>query len=218
MFFLFDLDGTLFDSQDLLMAGYKHAARTHLGRETCDEDWLPHFGRPLRYQMALFSEDLADEMVGTYRRFYGENHDTLLRLYDGVNDALEELHTAGHRMAVVTSKLTRFARRGLELFDMDRYFETVVGESDVATHKPDPAAVHLAMDRLGAHPDDTWMIGDSPFDIQAGHNAGVKAAAVLWGPFPREALEPDRPELFIERPQDLPLMLTTFARDEADRT
>ncbi len=215
MYLLFDLDGTLFDSQDLLMAGYMHTVRTHLDRESSEEEWLPHFGRPLRVQMALFSEDLADEMVSTYRAFYAENHDLMLRLYPDIPEVLEELKAAGHRMAVVTSKLTRFAVRGLELFDLLGCFDAVIGETEVTAHKPDPAAVLLAMERLGAEPADTWMIGDSPFDIQAGHNAGVKSAACLWGPFPRAALEPDTPELYIERPQDLPLMLTTWAEDAA---
>jgi pyrophosphatase PpaX len=215
MYLLFDLDGTLFDSTDLLLSGYKHTVRTHLDRESADEEWLPHFGRPLRWQMALFSEEMADEMVSTYRRFYAENHDLLLRLYPGIPEMLEELRSGGCKMAVVTSKHTAFAVRGLELFQLDRYFEAVIGETEVATHKPDPASVLLAMERLGADPAETWMIGDSPFDIQAGHNAGVKTAACLWGPFPRTTLEPDAPTLFIERPQDLPLMLSTFQEDTA---
>lgn len=212
MVLLFDLDGTLFDSQSLLMAGYKHTARTHLQRETTDEEWLTHFGRPLRYQMALFDEAQADEMVLTYRAFYTDNHDTMLRLFDGVPEMLETLHAAGHTMGVVTSKLTRFAVRGLELFDLARYFRTVIGESEVQAHKPDPAAVLLAMERLDADPEETWMIGDSPFDIQAGHNAGIRAAAALWGPFSRETLALDRPELYVERPADLPAALAGYRR------
>lgn len=210
MYLLFDLDGTLFDSKDLLMAGYQHAVRTHLHRESTEDEWLPHFGLPLRTQMALFSETLADQMVQTYRRFYADQHDALLRLYPRVPEMLEALYADGHRMAVVTSKLTHFAVRGLELLDLARFFTVVIGESEVTAHKPDPAAVLLAMDRLGADPDRTWMIGDSPFDIQAGHSARVKAAACLWGPFAREALEPLRPEIMAERPEDLPRLLSQW--------
>jgi pyrophosphatase PpaX len=204
---LFDLDGTILDSTDLLLTGYKHSVRTHLGRETTSEEWLPHFGRPLRDQMASFSADLADEMTATYRTFYAANHETMLRLYPGIGDMIATLHQGGYRMGVVTSKYTRFAVRGLQIFGLQAFFEVIIGENEVTTHKPDPAAVLLALSEMGVSPANAWMIGDSPSDMQAGHRAGCRTAAALWGPFSRETLAPDAPDLFVERPQDLPTLL-----------
>ncbi|HEY3267531.1 MAG TPA: HAD-IA family hydrolase [Armatimonadota bacterium] len=203
MTFLFDLDGTLLDSTDLLLAGYKHTARTHLGLETTDEHWLPHFGSPLRDQMALLSEEQADAMVSTYRVFYQANHDLLLRLYPAVPELLKELKANGHRLGVVTSKLTRFAVRGLELFGIDGLFDAIIGESDTALHKPNPEPVLLALERIGACPADAWMVGDSSYDLLAGRAAGCRTAAALWGPFTRAALEPYSPDLFLDHPLDL---------------
>lgn len=207
MIVLFDLDGTLLDSTDLLLAGYKHAVRTHLSSETCDGDWLPHFGRPLRTQMAIFSEEHADVMTQTYRSFYAEHHDTMMRLYPGVPEALQSLQAAGCRMGVVTSKLTKFAHRALDLFDLSPYFEIVIGEDLAHAHKPDPAPVLKALECMGGIPEDAWMVGDSEFDIQAGHNAGCRAAAVLWGPFTREVLAPHHPEAFLERVSEIPTLI-----------
>jgi pyrophosphatase PpaX len=203
MTYLFDLDGTLLDSTELLLAGYKHTARTHLGRETPDEEWLEHFGKPLRDQMALFDESQADEMVRTYRVFYNEHHDDLIRIYTGIPDILRELHERGHKLGVVTSKLTKFSHRALEWFDIDAYLDVVVGEDMVKAHKPDPAGVILALERLGSVPEDAWMIGDSPYDIQAGNAAGCRTAAVLWGPFDRQTLAPYNPTVFLEDPREL---------------
>lgn len=200
---LFDLDGTLLDSTELLLTGYKHAVREHLGRETTDAEWMPHFGRPLRDQMAAFSEEKADEMTATYRRFYGKNHEAMLRLYPGVGEMIATLHERGYRMGVVTSKATRFAVRGLQVFGLQAFFEVVVGEDDVAAHKPDPEAVLLALSRMRAGAQDAMMIGDSPWDVQAGRAAGCQTAAVLWGPFSRDTLLPESPNIFIERPGDL---------------
>lgn len=211
---LFDLDGTLLDSKDLLLAGYKHTVLQHLGRETTDEDWMPHFGRPLRDQMAAFSEELADEMTSTYRRFYGQHHETMLRLYPGVGDMIATLHREGYRMGVVTSKATRFAVRGLQVFCLQGFFDIIVGENEVKAHKPDPDAVLLALREMNVPPENAWMIGDSPWDMQAGHAAGCRTAAVLWGPFSRETLAPDAPDLFVERPQDLPALLENEGRGD----
>ncbi|HEY3411753.1 MAG TPA: HAD-IA family hydrolase [Armatimonadota bacterium] len=203
MTYLFDLDGTLLDSTELLLEGYKHTARMHLGRETPDEEWLEHFGKPLRDQMALFDEDQADEMVCTYRAFYDVHHDDLIRIYEGIPDILKTLHEQGHKLGVVTSKLTKFSHRALEWFDIDRYLDVVIGEDLVSAHKPDPAAVILALKELCSEANGAWMIGDSPYDIQAGQGAGCRTAAVLWGPFNRETLAPYNPTVFLEDPREM---------------
>ena len=203
MTYLFDLDGTLLDSTELLLAGYKHTARTHLGRETPDEEWLEHFGKPLRDQMALFDATQADDMVRTYRAFYDAHHDDLLRIYEGIPDILKTLHEQGHKLGVVTSKLTKFSHRALEWFNIDQYLDVVIGEDLVSAHKPDPAAVILALKELGSEAGDAWMIGDSPYDIQAGQGANCRTAAVLWGPFNRGTLAPYNPTVFLEDPQEL---------------
>lgn len=200
---LFDLDGTLLDSTELLLEGYKHTARTHLGRETPDEEWLPHFGKPLRDQMVLFDESQADEMVRTYRAFYADHHDDLIRLYKGIPEILATLHARGYKLGVVTSKLTKFSHRALEWFDIDRYLDVVIGEDLVTNLKPHPEAVLLALKELNGRASDAWMIGDSPYDIQAGNAAGCRTAAVLWGPFDRETLAPFNPTVFLKGPQEL---------------
>lgn len=200
---LFDLDGTLFDSTDLLLAGYKHATRAHLDQDTSDDDWWPHFGRPLRVQMAAFSEEHADAMTATYRTFYSANHDAMLRLYEGVPEMLAHLKSAGFSMGVVTSKGSHVAERGLALLGIRDFFSVVIGEDDVHLHKPDPAPVLMALNRMGARPAGAWMIGDSPYDIQAGRAAGCRTAAVLWGPFSRESLAVTNPTAFADSPAEL---------------
>lgn len=202
--FLFDLDGTLLDSTALLLAGYRHTTRAILGRETTEADWLPLFGLPLRDQFAAFEPSLAAEMVAEYRRFYAEHHDSMMAVYPGVIEAVRRLHAAGHPCAVVTSKLTRFAQRAVDMFGLTDCFGAVIGEDMVAEHKPHPESVLAACSRLGVSPADAWMIGDSPWDIQAGHAAGCRSAAVLWGPFTRERLEPSAPDAWLARPEELP--------------
>ena len=200
--FLFDLDGTLIDSIPLIMASFRHTMRMHLGAVPDDTVWRAGFGTPLRPQLRKFARDdeHASRMVDTYRAYTDTHHDRLLKSYAGIDGALGALRGAGARLAVVTSKSHALARRGLARCGLDEYFGVLIGADDVQEHKPHPAPVLAALDRLSADPGDTIFIGDSPHDIEAGRAAGVQTAAALWGPFPREALARALPHHWLDDP------------------
>ena len=200
--FLFDLDGTLIDSIPLIMASFRHTMRTHLGAVPDDTVWRAGFGTPLRPQLRKFArdDDHASRMVDTYRAYTDAHHDRLLKSYVGIDGALGTLRGAGAPLAVVTSKTHALARRGLARCGLNEYFDVLIGADDVHEHKPHPAPVLAALDRLSASPADAIFIGDSPHDIEAGRAAGVRTAAALWGPFPREALAQALPHHWLAAP------------------
>ena len=199
---LFDLDGTLIDSIDLIMESFRHTMRTHLGSVPDEARWRNGFGTPLRTQLRAFArdDDEAERMVATYRSYTHAHHDRLLRSYAGIDRGLAVLSGAGIRLAVVTSKTHALARRGLARCGLNHYFDVLVGFDDVDEHKPHPAPVLAALDLLGVDAGDTLFVGDSPHDIRAGRAAGVRTAAVLWGPFPREALARESPHRWLAGP------------------
>jgi pyrophosphatase PpaX len=86
---------------------------------------------------------------------------------------------------------------------MEEMFSVVVGMEDVERHKPDPAPVLLALERLGADAEETIFIGDSPHDLAAGRAAGVATGAALWGPISRAVLEPLEPDFWLSQPDDI---------------
>ena len=200
--FLFDLDGTLIDSIPLIMASFRHTMRTHLGAVPDDTVWRAGFGTPLRPQLRKFArdDDHASRMVDTYRAYTEAHHDRLLKSYVGIDGALGTLRAAGAPLAVVTSKTHALARRGLARCGLNEYFDVLIGADDVHEHKPHPAPVLAALDRLSASPADAIFIGDSPHDIEAGRAAGVRTAAALWGPFSREALARALPHHWLAEP------------------
>jgi pyrophosphatase PpaX len=202
--YLFDLDGTLIDSVDLILTSYRYTMVAHGRDERDDRFWLAGLGTPLTAQFARVSDDLAEvgRMVETYRAYNLANHDRLVRPYDGVAGAIAELARRG-KLGVVTSKAHDAAARGLRLVGLDPYFPVIVGEDDVTRHKPDPAPVLAAIERLGADRGTTVFVGDSPHDMAAGRAAGVRTAAVLWGPFGQPDLEPQAPDYWLQRPADL---------------
>lgn len=204
--FLFDLDGTLIDSIELIMSSFRHTMLTHRGAVPPDDDWRAGFGRPLRPQLARYARDAGEaaRMAATYRAHNLEHHDRLVRPYAGIRPALAALAARGARLGVVTSKNRPAAEQGLRHCGLDGFFDVLVTSDDVTEHKPHPAPVLAALARLEARPAETVFIGDSPHDCRAGRAAGVSTAAALWGPFTRASLGPHGPDHWLERPEAIP--------------
>jgi pyrophosphatase PpaX len=203
--FLFDLDGTLIDSIELILTSYRHTLKIHRNIEPPDEVWMKGLGTPLWVQFREWTEDPAEieAMVATYREYNLSHHDAMVRPYDGVVDQVRRLKTAGKTLGLVTSKLRGGALRGLRVADLESEFDVVVGSDEVEHPKPHPEPVLKALERLGRPAAGTVFIGDSRHDLECGRAAGVKTAAVLWGPFGRSDLEDLAPDYWLERPADL---------------
>jgi pyrophosphatase PpaX len=202
---LFDLDGTLIDSVELIVNSALYAFDKCGHPPPAAEEWLADLGLPLRTMFGRFisDESAMEELVAGYREYQLANHDRLVRPYDEVAATLTALHDRGHALAVVTSKAEPLARRGLAHVGLDRFFEVIVGLESCTRHKPDPEPVHIALDRLGVPPKDAAFVGDSPHDMAAGRAAEVTTIAALWGPFTRAQLAPSEPDYYIERMSEL---------------
>ena len=203
--FLFDLDGTLIDSIELIRNSYAHTLREHLGREADPAEWLEGLGRPLTWQFARHVDSPMEiqAMVTTYRAHNAQHHDAMVSPYPGTLEKLTTLKRRGARLAVVTSKLRSGALRGLVHCKIDGFFDAVVGCDEVREAKPAAEPALLALERLGATPKGAVMIGDSPHDLACGRAAGLCTAAASWGPFPRERLESQAPDHFLSAPSDI---------------
>ena len=206
---LFDLDGTLVDSIELILASFRHAFRTHLGTVPPDARWIAGLGTPLFTQLREFTQDdaLARAMTATYRAYQMEHHDALMRAYEGVPEAMAELRARGHPTAVVTSKMRDLAERALQFTGLRGTIDVVIGMDDSTRHKPDPEPVLLALRALGREPREAVMLGDSPHDIRAGNAAGVVTVAARWGPFTAEELAAASPTHTAARMRDFPALV-----------
>ena len=206
---LFDLDGTLVDSIALIVAAMRHAFRGRARAPATDQEWLATVGTPLHAQLRPYADTDADvaTLITEYRAFQLVHHDELLRPYTGAVDVVRTLHDRGHALAVVTSKGEDMARRALDWGGMSPYFTAVIGIESTIYHKPDPAPVRFALNKLGAKAGSAWFVGDSPFDMQAGRAAGTRTLAALWGPFSRTDLEPTRPDAWAERIEEVPAIV-----------
>ncbi len=181
---LFDLDGTLIDTVELIRVSFRHATRTVLGHELPDEVTMANVGQPLATQFRDMAPDHAAELLTEFRAFNMRHHDELAKEYPGTVEALSALSARGVRMGVVTSKGIEAASRGIDLFDLRRYFDVVVTADDVETHKPDPFPLRFAATLMGVELEYCIYVGDSPHDMQAAIAAGCVSVAALWGAFP----------------------------------
>jgi len=214
---LFDLDGTLIDSIELILNSAQHAFRGREGRIPTTADWLRDLGKPLTVMFKPYAKDAADvdTLIAGYREYQLANHDRLVRAYETVVDTLGSLRAAGHPLGIVTSKTTTLAKRGLELVGLGDYFDCIVGCDSCDKHKPDPQPVLVALDKLGYTPSEAVFIGDSVHDMAAGNAAGVVSIAALWGPFSIADLTPSNPAHYLQRMADLPALLARLAASAA---
>jgi pyrophosphatase PpaX len=205
---LFDLDGTLIDSIELILSSARHAFEEWRVRPT-DEEWVRGIGTPLVHQLRAYAanDDEVALLLERYRRYQHEHHDRLTRCYDDVPEVIASLAERGHQLAVVTSKASPIAHQSLGFVGLDRFFPVVVGYDDTPRHKPDPEPVRVALSRLGVSAEHAVFVGDSPHDILAGNAADVMTIAALWGPFERETLAEARPDHFIGCMAELPGVL-----------
>ncbi|HEY3288135.1 MAG TPA: HAD-IA family hydrolase [Gemmatimonadaceae bacterium] len=209
---LFDLDGTVVDSIELIVQAAVHAFDGREGPRPTREEWVALIGTPLAPMLRRWAHDEDDVkfLWDRYRAYQVEHHDRLVSPYPGVVELIRRLHARGHAMAVVSSKVEAGIRRSLDYIGVTDCFGALIGIEATEKHKPDPEPVLLALERLGVTATHAWFIGDSPHDVYAGHAAGVKTIGVLTGPYDRATMEAARPTHLVETLVEMePLILAS---------
>jgi pyrophosphatase PpaX len=199
---LFDLDGTVIDSGAIILASMRHAAETVVGGDYTDAELMKTVGGPgLEAQMSALDPTRIDELVHVYREHNEPLHDTL-QSFAGIEDVLATLKGEGRRLGIVTAKRRVTVDLAFARLPLERFFDVVVGGDETDRHKPDPAPLLLALERLGAAPADAAYVGDSPFDMQAAKAGGLYAVGVSWGRIHgREAL--GDADVIVDRAEEL---------------
>ena len=209
---VFDLDGTLVDSSlDLAAATNAALQRVAPDRPSIPVEKVRTFvgeGARVLIERSIRHARIdkpVDEVLPHFLECYGQCLLDTTRLYPGIAEALDAL--AGPTLAVLTNKPGPFSRTILDGLGVTARFARIWGAGDVPERKPDPSGLRGLIAELGARPDVTWMIGDSPVDAQTARAAGVRMAGVTWGLNP-EGLRREGPDRLVDDPRELPALAT----------
>lgn len=180
--YLFDADGTLFDTAELICDCFQHVAVQHTDKTLDRTAILSGYGLPLKGQLEkLLGPDIdIEQVLDDYLEYQLHVLEERIVPFPGVIETLEKIKDAGKQLAIVTSRRRYSMEKILDFTDTTHLFDAVVTPEDTQLHKPDAAPTLLAIERLGAEKAGCIFTGDAEFDILSGSGAGIDTAFVGW--------------------------------------
>ncbi|CAG1065308.1 phosphoglycolate phosphatase [uncultured bacterium] len=208
---IFDLDGTLIDSSgDIAWCANKTLAA--FGHAEMDpSEIVGHIGWGVKPLLEKLMPGEAPEMITEARlkflEVYGGHLVVETTLYPGVVELLDRLSGQGKKLAVVTNKPEGLASGILDVMKLSGYFKLLLGGDSLPNRKPHPEPIEKAIKELGAKPDRTIVVGDSPVDCEAAKGAGAYAIGAAYGFRGRGELEAAGCDIIVE---DVPSLKTAI--------
>jgi pyrophosphatase PpaX len=200
---LFDFDGTLLDTNELIIQTFTAVLDGRYPGRFSREDILHFIGPSLKQTFEAIDPNAAEDMISEYRTLNKTLHDDLVTEYDGVPETLRLLKARGLKMAIVSTKRRDTILHGLGLMGITDVFDVIVGLDQVTNPKPDPEPLELALRLLNSARDEALMIGDNSHDIEGGKNAGVRTAGVAWSIKGEAFLSSYEPDFMLQHISDL---------------
>lgn len=209
---IFDLDGTLVDSlEDLFLSvnwalgeyGYpeidRETVRRCVGKGARNLLVRAFAAAAEKGCLPSFPDEAVTEALARYRAHYDAHCTDHTCLYPGIREWLEYLSARSCAMAVLTNKPENATVLLLRFLGIDRFFGVVAGPETFGALKPDPAGILSIMERCGASPGRTVMIGDSVVDVLTGRNAGTAVCGITGGLGNDDELRAAKPDILIQR-------------------
>lgn len=178
---LFDLDGTLINTIDAIVASYTYTWQTVTGRQVTRTEILPWIGRTLADVFTDEAPEHAAELEQVYMDHNHANMAAMVTRYDGIEELMADLVAAGVRTGVVTSKRRRTAIPAMQIAGLPAETVLACAMDDTTKHKPDPTPLLTGLEVLGAPAAGSLYVGDAIHDLKAAHAAGMDGLGVTWG-------------------------------------
>jgi len=210
---IFDIDGTLTRTNDLIFATFNHVMARHCGRTFAPKEIIALFGPPEEgallplvgaERLPLVMDELCD--------YYREHHHAMASLHDGMADVLSYLKEKRVPLGVFTGKGRRTAMITLDALGITPLFDMIVSGNDVVRHKPDPEGIRKFIAAFNLRPAEVLMVGDAAGDVTASRGAGATSVAVLWDSYDRERVLSAGPDMVFHDVQGLLAWLRSSAR------
>lgn len=199
--FIFDIDGTLLNTEKMYMKSLQLTLANRGINKTYDEVYtvfgLPSF-ESLEYLEIADPKTVQKEWQSHYHEFWHE-----VKLFDGVVDTLKTLKmNTNNKLAVVTSNTATEFNDHVTPFEIKQYFESFTFAGDTARMKPFPDPIIRALTKLDIASEQAIYIGDSVHDMQAAHSAGIDFGLATWGVKDISKFG-DGPDYFFKHPYDI---------------
>jgi len=179
-FVIFDLDGTLADTEELILNSFRHTYESFEKTPMHDAHIKKTFGAPLMEVLKNEFGSDYEKAAQIYRSYHLDNFENYIRLFDGAIEILQELQTMNVTMGIVTSRLTHTTTKILKKYDIEKYFKFIVTADMTERHKPDPEPLLKCLLELGATKEHAVFIGDTLYDVACAKNAGIQSMLVGW--------------------------------------
>jgi len=204
---IFDLDGTLADTFELIVSAWNASVGFHRGKVYSNQEVISRFGIPdpemIRRELAGEPADACERAVEVYHAHYAQRHEDVVSAFKGVDDLLTQLRERRVPLGLMTGKGRRSAGITLDALGWSGVFDAVITGHDVPRQKPDPAGPLAAAKLLGMPPAQCAFVGDSPADIGAGHAAGMITVMAGWHDVYHEQVRAMNPALWAQKPADV---------------
>lgn len=202
---LFDLDGTLIDTNHVIFESFRYTFKKHFPNLDLDDHTIGSFiGPTLHDTFYQYTQDPfeIDEMIQSYREHYVDYEMGNFEIYPGVLEVIPKLKEQGYNLGIVTSKFKVAAWPSFTYYGLEKYFDVFISLDEVEKPKPDRNPIDVALSYFKDHKK-AIMIGDNQGDILAGKNAGIYSAGVAWSFKGKAHLLDVNPDFILEDMQDI---------------
>lgn len=200
---IFDIDGTIVQSNELIFATFNHVTEKFLGKTTSPEEIIALFGPTEGVIIEQLFSDNFDEVMFDYYKFYKENHSKMAKVFDGITELITELKKRNVLLSVYTGKGKGSTEITLEELGLTNMFDMVVTGDDIIGHKPSPEGVDVFVNKYNLNRSRVLMVGDAPPDVKAAKATGIKIASVLWDSYAKEEVLKMGSDYYFETVEEL---------------
>lgn len=201
-YIIFDFDGTIANTNDVIIESWQAAFKKYLGHEIPVPEIEMTFGETIEYTIKNKLPDKEwTEVRDFFRAYQRDECKTQVTVFPGVPELLRELKHRGYVLAIATSRTKTSYHAYMERIGLKNYFDVEITLEDVSAHKPDPECLYAVLNKLGAKPEEAIMIGDTRFDIGSAVNAGVDSVMIRWSHAIGEMTW--EPTYYVDKPEEI---------------
>ncbi|WP_337865003.1 HAD-IA family hydrolase [Ignavibacterium sp.] len=199
---IFDIDGTLTFTNQLIFDSFNFIAEKYLGKRFSNEQIIALFGPTEDVIIKQMFPDKYELVRKDYYDYYHRNHE-IAKLYDGIKELLFDLKKSGVILGIFTGKGRTSSLITLNFLGIRELFDMIVTGDDVNNHKPSPEGIIKFIETFKLKPVEVLMVGDAPSDIKAAKEAGVKIASVVWDSYSANEVRKLNKETVFETVEEL---------------